>query len=193
MIKILTFLIFLLLFAGSALLGAEESGVAVPAASVHDFTMKDIDGNDVALASYRGKVLMLVNVASKCGLTVQYEGLQKLYNEYGDRGFVVLGFPANNFADQEPGTNEEIKDFCATRFRVRFPMFSKISVKGEDIHPLFQWLTDERTNGPFAGEIGWNFNKFLVDRTGKVIHRFEPRVVPDSPEVIEAIEAALAQ
>jgi glutathione peroxidase len=193
MAKIGTFLILLLLFAGSVSVGAEKAADGTTAASVYDFTLKDINGKDVSLSSYRGKVLMLVNVASKCGLTVQYEGLQKLYETYGDRGLVVLGFPANDFAGQEPGTNEEILEFCATRYSVKFPMFSKISVKGEETHPLFQWLTDERTNGPFAGEIAWNFNKFLVDRNGKVIKRFEPKVVPDSPEVTQAIEAALAQ
>ena len=159
--------------------------------SVLDFTMKNIDGEDIPLSTYKGNVIMVVNVASKCGLTPQYEGLQKLYDTYGERGLVILGFPANNFGNQEPGTNEEIQGFCTKNYGVTFPMFSKISVKGDDIHPLYTFLTSEKTNPGFAGEIGWNFNKFLIDRTGKVIHRFEPKVKPESDEVIQTIEKAL--
>lgn len=160
-------------------------------ASIHSFTMKDIDGKDVSLGHYKGKVLLLVNVASKCGLTPQYEALQKIYSQYKDRGFVILGFPANNFLGQEPGTNEEIKNFCSLNYNVTFPLFSKISVKGDDIHPLYKFLTDKGTNPEFGGEIKWNFNKFLADKDGKIIARFEPRVKPDSDEVIQAIEMAL--
>jgi glutathione peroxidase len=159
--------------------------------SVYDFTLKNIEGKDVSLKEYHGKVLLLVNVASKCGLTPQYEGLQKLYTKYNERGLVILGFPANNFMGQEPGTNEEIKSFCSLKYNVSFPLFSKISVKGDDIHPLYKFLTDKGTNPEFGGDIKWNFNKFLVDRNGKIIARFEPKVTPESDEVIQAIEKAL--
>ena len=166
-------------------------GAEVGAASVYDFTLKNIDGKDTSLSQYRGKVLLLVNVASKCGLTPQYEGLQSLYTKYKDRGLVILGFPANNFMGQEPGTDEEIKSFCSLKYNVTFPMFSKISVKGSDIHPLYKFLTDKETNPEFGGDIRWNFNKFLVDRNGKIIARFEPQVKPEDDRVIQAVEKAL--
>lgn len=156
-------------------------------------TMKDISGNDVDLSQYEGKVLMVVNVASKCGLTPQYEQLVQLHEKYKDQGFEVLGFPANNFMGQEPGTNEEIQTFCKTNYGVEFPMFSKISVKGDDIDPLYAELTSEEANGELGGEIKWNFTKFLVGKDGKVIDRFEPATKPDAPEVVEALETALAQ
>ncbi|MGH9760805.1 MAG: glutathione peroxidase, partial [Blastocatellia bacterium] len=158
--------------------------------SVYDFTMKDIDGKQVNLADYKGKVVMIVNVASRCGFTPQYEGLEKIYLKYKDRGFVILGFPANNFGFQEPGTDSEIKTFCSAKYSVTFPMFSKISVKGGDIHPLYKFLTDKDTDAQFAGDIKWNFNKFLVGRDGKVIARFEPPVKPESDQVAETIEKA---
>jgi glutathione peroxidase len=161
--------------------------------SVHDFTMTDIDGNEVDLGQYRGKVLLLVNVASKCGFTGQYEGLQDLYETYKDRGFVILGFPANNFMGQEPGTNAEIKQFCSTTYGVTFPMFAKISVKGSDQHPLYRFLTDKATNPEHGGKISWNFNKFLVDRGGRIVNRFGSRTKPQDKEVIEAVEAALGE
>jgi glutathione peroxidase len=151
-----------------------------------DFTLDTIDGQAAPLSQYHGKVMMLVNVASRCGLTPQYEALETLYEKYKDKGLVILGFPANNFGSQEPGTNEEIKDFCATRFHVTFPMYAKISVKGGDIHPLYQFLTQT------GGDIQWNFTKFLVGKDGQVIARFEPKVAPDAPEVNAAIEKALA-
>ena len=159
--------------------------------SMYEFTMKNIDGQDVRLETYKGKVVMVVNTASKCGLTPQYEGLQALYDKYKDRGFVVLGFPANNFMGQEPGTEKEIKDFCDLNYNVTFPMFAKISVKGGNQHPLYTFLTNKETNPGFDGEITWNFEKFLVDRDGKVIARFSPKTVPEEPEVVEAVEAAL--
>ncbi|MGH9833274.1 MAG: glutathione peroxidase [Blastocatellia bacterium] len=159
--------------------------------SVLDFTMKNIDGKDVKLSDYRGKALLLVNVASKCGYTPQYEGLQTVYAKYRDQGLVVLGFPANNFGGQEPGTNEEIKQFCLMKYNVAFPMFAKISVKGGDIHPLYQFLTSKETNPEFGGDITWNFNKFLVDRTGKLVARFETREKPEGEKVTQAIETAL--
>lgn len=168
-----------------------KSGKTDKMKTVHDFSLKDINGKDVKLKNYRGKVVMLVNVASKCGLTPQYEGLQKLYTKYQGQGLVVLGVPANNFGGQEPGTNEEIKTFCSLKYNVTFPMFSKISVKGDDIDPLYKFLTDKETNPEFGGDIAWNFNKFLVDRNGKIIARFSPKEAPDSEKVIQTLEAAL--
>ncbi|MDZ7401632.1 MAG: glutathione peroxidase [candidate division KSB1 bacterium] len=161
--------------------------------SIYDFVVKDIDGNEVKLEQFKGKVMLIVNVASKCGFTPQYEGLQKLYMQYKDKGLVVLGFPANNFLNQEPGSNEEIKQFCSLNYNVTFPMFSKISVKGKDIAPLYQFLTSKETNPEFAGDISWNFNKFLVDRSGKIVARFGSRSRPESDELVQAIESALGQ
>jgi len=161
------------------------AGMAMGASSVHEFTMKALDGKQVPLASFKGKVMLVVNVASQCGYTYQYEGLQALYMKYKDRGLVLTGFPANNFGGQEPGSDAEIGAFCKSKFGVTFPMFSKISVKGADKAPLYQFLTQK------GGEIQWNFTKFLVDGNGKVIARFESAVEPDSTEVISAIEAAL--
>ena len=169
----------------------DKMETATVANSVYDFTLKDIDGKEASLAQYRGKVLLLVNVASRCGYTPQYEGLEKIYLQYKDRGFVILGFPANNFMGQEPGTNEEIKSFCSLKYNVTFPMFSKISVKGDDIHPLYKYLTDKQSDPQFGGDVKWNFNKFLVGRDGRIIGRFEPAVKPESPEVTQAIEKAL--
>jgi glutathione peroxidase len=159
--------------------------------SIYDFSLKDIDHKEVNLSQYRGKVVLVVNVASRCGYTPQYEGLQKVYMKYKDRGFVILGFPANNFMAQEPGTDEEIKTFCSAKYSVTFPIFSKISVKGDDIHPLYKYLTSKETNPEFGGDIKWNFSKFLVDKSGKIIARFEPKITPESDPVIQAIEKAL--
>jgi glutathione peroxidase len=159
--------------------------------SVYDFTMKSIDGKDVKLSSYRGKVVMIVNVASRCGFTPQYDGLQKVYQKYQGQGFVILGFPANNFMGQEPGTDEEIKTFCSMKYNVTFPLFSKISVKGADIHPLYRFLTDKTTDPDFGGDISWNFNKFLIDKNGKIAARFASPDKPESDKVIQAIENAL--
>ncbi|HQZ83128.1 MAG TPA: glutathione peroxidase [Pyrinomonadaceae bacterium] len=160
--------------------------------SVLDFTVRDIDGNDVKLSKYKGDVILVVNVASKCGYTPQYEGLQAIYKKFQDKGFYVLGFPANNFGGQEPGTNTEIKEFCESKFHVTFPMFAKISVKGDDIDPLYKFLTEKTTNGDFAGDITWNFNKFLVDRHGKVVARFSSKDTPESEAVTSAIAKYLA-
>ncbi len=161
------------------------------AKSVYDFRAKTIDGKDTSLADYEGKALLIVNVASKCGLTPQYEGLEKLHEAYGARGFAVLGFPANEFGAQEPGTDEQIKTFCTTNYGVKFDMFSKVKVKGAGIDPLFDFLTSSATNPKFAGEIKWNFNKFLIGKHGEVLARFEPQVDPSGPEVTQAIEKAL--
>ena len=158
---------------------------------MHDFTLNSIEGKPAPLSAYQGKVVLIVNVASRCGFTPQYAGLEALYEKYKDRGFAILGFPANNFGGQEPGTNEEIKTFCSTKYNVTFPMYSKISVKGDDQAPLYQYLTDKQANPATGGEVQWNFTKFLVDKSGKVVARFEPKVTPDSPDVAGAIEKAL--
>jgi len=167
------------------------SSAAFAASSVHEFTMDAINGTPTPLASYKGKVMLVVNVASQCGYTYQYEGLQALYLKYKDQGLVIAGFPANNFGAQEPGSNAEIGAFCKSKFGVTFPMFSKISVKGSDKAPLYQFLTDKNANPKTGGEIPWNFTKYLVDRNGKVLARFDAPVEPESPELTSAIEAAL--
>lgn len=159
--------------------------------SIYEFKMKNIDGSDVSLETYKGKVVMIVNTASKCGYTPQYEQLQAVYDKYKDKDFVILGFPANNFLGQEPGTDSEIKEFCSLKYKVTFPMFSKISVKGADQHPLYTYLTNEKSNPGFSGDIGWNFEKFLLGKDGKTIARWKSNVKPDDPQVIEAIEKAL--
>jgi glutathione peroxidase len=162
------------------------------ASSIYEFTLPSIDGKPLPLANFKGKVVLVVNVASRCGFTPQYSALESTYEKYKDQGFVILGFPANNFGKQEPGTNQEIKTFCQTKYSVTFPMYAKVSVKGDDQTPLYSYLT-EQADPALAGEIKWNFTKFLVDRNGNVLKRFEPDVTPDSPEVIAAIEKALKQ
>jgi glutathione peroxidase len=157
------------------------------ASGIYNFTLNSIDGKPAPLADYKGKVVMIVNVASQCGYTPQYSALEAIYEKYKDQGFVILGFPANNFGAQEPGTNQEIKTFCSRKYSVTFPMYAKISVKGDDQAPLYAYLTKE-TGAEIAGDIKWNFTKFLVDRNGKVVQRFEPAVTPDSKEVTGAIE-----
>ena len=159
-----------------------------PEKEIYDFTMRDIDGKEVKLDAYKGKVVMIVNTASKCGYTPQYEGLQALYEKYKDKGLVILGFPANNFMGQEPGTEAEIKEFCTLKYKVTFPMFAKISVKGEDQHPLYNYLTNKATNPDFAGDVSWNFNKFVIDRTGKVVARFGSKDAPQAENVVAAVE-----
>src|ERR1700731_3268747 len=153
---------------------------------VYNFTLNSIDGKPSPLADYKGKVVLLVNVASQCGYTPQYSALEAIYEKYKDQGFVILGFPANNFGAQEPGTNEEIKTFCTRKYSVTFPMYSKISVKGSDQAPLYAYLTKD-TGAGMAGEIKWNFAKFLVDRDGKVVQRFKPSVTPASKVINTAI------
>jgi glutathione peroxidase len=164
---------------------------AADAKSPLDFKLKNIDGKEVDLGTYKGKVVLIVNVASQCGLTPQYEGLEALREKYSDKGLVILGFPANEFGKQEPGTDEEIKGFCTDNYGVKFPMFSKIVVKGDGMHPLYQFLTSKDSNPKFAGDISWNFEKFLVDRQGNVVARFLPRVSPGSPDLVKAVEAEL--
>jgi glutathione peroxidase len=160
------------------------------ATGFYSFTLNSIDGKPAPLANYKGKVVLVVNVASQCGYTPQYSALESIYEKYKDKGFVILGFPANNFGAQEPGTNEEIKTFCTRKYSVTFPMYSKISVKGDDQAPLYAYLTKD-TGAGISGDIKWNFTKFLIDRNGKVVQRFEPAVTPDSKEVTGAIEKQL--
>lgn len=155
------------------------------------FEMKDIDGKMQDLRQYHGNVVLMVNVASECGLTPHYEGLQKLYEQYKDRGFVILGFPANNFGKQEPGTNEEIKSFCKKNYGVSFPIFAKVSVKGDDQCPLYKYLTDKKADHKHGGSIKWNFSKILVDRNGHVVDRFAPPTKPDAKKLVTAVEKQL--
>jgi glutathione peroxidase len=159
--------------------------------SILDFTMKNIDGKDVPLSGFRGKVLLVVNVASECGYTPQYKGLEALFRKFKSRGFEILAFPANNFGGQEPGTNAEIKKFCKTTYDVSFNLFSKISVKGSDQHPLYAFITSTVTNPKFSGDVQWNFQKYLVDRSGSLIGKFPPATEPLSRELVTAIESAL--
>lgn len=167
-----------------------EEAVAKEPTQIFDFTMVDIDGNAVPLRQYKGKVIMVVNTASFCGNTPQYDGLQTLYEQYRDQGFTILAFPANDFGEQEPGTDKEIAEFCYTKYALEFPLFSKITVLGENKHPLYRYLTEET---PFKGEIKWNFQKFLVDRSGQVIARYRPGMKPLTPQIVEDIERALVK
>lgn len=164
---------------------------ASAADSVHDFKVKDIDGKDVDLSAYKGKVLLIVNVASKCGATPQYENLQAVYKQFSDKGLVVMGFPANNYGGQEPGSEAQIKEFCTGKYEVSFPMFSKVSVKGDDQAPLFSYLTAAE-NPDAKGDIKWNFEKFLIGKDGKLLNRFKTGTKPDDAVVTAAIEKALA-
>ena len=178
------------------------------AKEIYEIPVKTIDGNETTLNPYKGKTLLIVNVASKCGLTPQYEGLQKLYEKYQDKGFEILGFPANNFMGQEPGTEEEIKTFCDMNYNVSFPLFSKISVKGDNQHPLYNYLTETHPKTDVGGgfllklaklgqissksnDVAWNFEKFLVNKNGEIVARFAPDVTPDDPKLVEKIEAEL--
>ena len=175
---------------------------------IYEIPVKTIDGTETNLNEYKGKTLLIVNVASKCGLTPQYEGLQKLYEKYHDKGLEILGFPANNFMGQEPGTEEEIKTFCDMNYNVTFPLFSKISVKGDNQHPLYNYLTETRPKTDVGGgillklaklgqlsskanDVAWNFEKFLVNKNGEIVARFAPDVTPDDPKLVEKLEAEL--
>ena len=172
-------------------LAAASAAAHAEARSIYDFRLQDIDGKAVSLGDFKGNVLLIVNVASRCGYTYQYEGLEALYRRYKDSGLVILGFPANDFLGQEPGTNGQIKEFCSATYGVTFPLFSKISVKGDDQHPLYQYLTAQSTDPQFSGEITWNFNKFLVDRNGRIVARFDSRDKPEDEKTIQAIEKTL--
>jgi len=185
-----------------ALLGVALAGLALatlPAGAADpkpgpalSFTMNDIDGKAVKLSKYQGKVVLMVNVASQCGLTPQYAKLQALHEKYADKGLVILGFPCNDFGKQEPGSEAEIKEFCTARYKVSFPMFSKIAVKGPEAAPLYKFLTSKETNPQFGGDIEWNFAKFLVNRKGEVTARIPARTDPNAPDVVALIEKELA-
>ena len=163
--------------------------MAVKTTGLYDFILDDIDGRPLSLGQFKGKVLLLVNTASFCGNTPQYSDLQVIYDRYKEQGFEILAFPANNFGQQEPGTNQEIKSFCFTKYSLTFPLFSKISVKGPDKHPLYRYLTEE---SPFPGEVEWNFQKYLVDRSGRVVARYHHRTKPLSDQIVQDVEKALA-
>lgn len=166
---------------------AQESD---PAPSFYDFTVKNIEGKEVKLKDFKGKVLLVVNTASRCGYTPQYKDLMELYARYKEKGLVVLGFPANEFGKQEPGSNAEIKEFCTLNYGVKFPMFAKVCVKGEGIDPLFRFLIEQK-NPDFTGEIKWNFEKFLIGKDGQLLHRFRSKVKPGDSEIVQAVEKAL--
>jgi glutathione peroxidase len=165
--------------------------LAQNSSSLMDIPLKDINGKATSLKAYQGQVMLVVNVASQCGLTPQYKALEAVHQKYKDKGFTVLGFPCNDFGSQEPGSNEEIKQFCSTKYNVSFPMFDKLHVKGAEQHPLYSALSGK--GSPFPGDVKWNFGKFLVSRDGTILKRFEPKTTPDSPEVTQAIEDALAK
>ncbi len=174
--KLLVFGLFLLPFI-----------VTAQTKTFYDFKVLTIDGEEISLASFKGKKVLVVNVASKCGLTPQYEDLEDLYQKYKEQNFVVIGFPANNFFGQEPGTNEEIKQFCTSKYDVTFPMMAKISVKGDDIHPLYRWLTEKEENGVLDAKVKWNFQKFMVDENGKLVGFAAPSEKPNSEKSIKWI------
>ncbi len=155
----------------------------------YDFTVLTIDGEKISLSSFKGKRVLVVNVASKCGFTPQYEGLEALYRKYKAKNFVVIGFPANNILGQEPSTNEEIKQFCTLKYDVTFPMMAKISVKGKDIHPLYKWLTDKSENGVLNAKVKWNFQKFMIDETGKLVGFAGPNEKPNGEKIVKWIES----
>src|ERR1051326_2206605 len=159
--------------------------------SLYEIPLKDIDGKDTSLKAYQGKVLLVVNVASQCGLTPQYKALEAIHRKYKEKGFTVLGFPCNDFGSQEPGTAEEIKKFCSEKYEVSFPLFAKLHVKGAEQHPLYAALTGK--DSPFPGDIKWNFGKFLIGKDGKILKRFDSAVKPDSSELVKAIETARSE
>ncbi len=163
-------------------------GLVMAQKGFHDFTVSDINGSDFSLSQFRGKKVLVVNTASKCGLTPQYEDLEKLFREYGGEGFVIVGFPSNDFAGQEPGSNEEIAAFCSTKFDVTFPMMSKISVKGDKIHPLYKWLTDGSENGLEDSKVAWNFQKYMISEEGALVGHIPPRKKPYCKEIISWLE-----
>lgn len=179
-----------LILAGSLAAADKEKKDVAP---IFSFAMKSLDGKDANLSQYQGKVVLFVNVASRCGLTPQYKALQAMYEKYKDQGFVVIGVPANDFGRQEPGSDEQIAQFCEKNYQVTFPMLSKVVVKGNGQCDLYKFLTSKETNPQFAGDITWNFEKFLVNRKGEVVKRFSPRTLPNASEVTAAIEAELAK
>lgn len=183
----------LVLFGSLVAVNAQEKKEEKPVPASLNFTMKSLDGKDVKLSDYQGKVILMINTASKCGYTPQYEGLQKLYTKYQEKGLVLLGFPANDFKQQEPGTDAAIAEFCKENYGVTFPMFSKISVLGAEKAPLYKYLTDASNDPTKGGEVKWNFEKFLIGKDGKIIGRYRSAVTPQSDEIVKAIEAELAK
>ncbi len=179
--KTLTYIIILfLIFNVAEVMQAQEK-------SFYDFTVKTIDGKELDLSTFKGKKVLVVNTASKCGFTPQYKDLEALYEKYGGDDFVIIGFPANNFMNQEPGTNEEIKEFCEVNYGVTFPMMSKISVKGDDMHPLYQWLTSKEENGVMDSEVSWNFQKYMIDENGHLVGFAKPKESPKSDKIVNWI------
>lgn len=183
----------LVLFGSLVAVNAQEKKEEKPVPAALNYTMKSLDGKDVKLSDYQGKVILMINTASKCGYTPQYEGLQKLYTKYQEKGLVLLGFPANDFRQQEPGTDAAIAEFCKENYGVTFPMFSKISVLGAEKAPLYKYLTDAANDPTKGGEVKWNFEKFLIGKDGKVVGRYRSAVTPQSDEIVKAIEAELAK
>ncbi len=184
----LTFMFLILL--SSVLVSQPKEQTAVEKKSIYDFTMKSIEGKDISLADYKGEVLLVVNVASLCGYTPQYKDLEEVFEKYKGKGFRILAFPANNFGEQEPGSDKEIKTFCESKYNVTFDLFSKISVKGDDQHPLYRYLTKD---SPFPGDVKWNFQKYLVDKQGNIVAMFPSRVKPSDKAFIEKLESLLSQ
>lgn len=164
------------------------SSIAFSQQSIYDFKVKDIDGKDFDLSSLKGKKVLIVNTASKCGFTPQYKQLEEVYKKYGGDNFTIIGFPANNFGSQEPGTNKEIEEFCEKNYGVTFKMMSKISVKGEDESPVYQWLTSKNKNGVMDSEVKWNFQKYLIDENGKLVNVFYSKVLPDDEQIVSLIK-----
>lgn len=163
-------------------------GFTTTAQSFYDFTVKDIDGNDFSFMQLKGKKVLVVNVASECGYTPQYEELQKLFEKYGDDDFIIIGFPANDFLNQEPGTDAEIKTFCTVNYGVSFPVMSKISVKGKEMHPVYQWLTQKELNGKADSSVKWNFQKYLIDENGNLTEVFAPKIAPMDEVILKYLE-----
>ncbi|MDX9696582.1 MAG: glutathione peroxidase [Bacteroidales bacterium] len=163
------------------------TGIMAQTTTLHDFKVKDIDGNDFDLSSLKGKKVLVVNTASKCGFTPQYKELQELYEKYGTEKFIIIGFPANNFMSQEPGSNEEIKEFCSTNYSVTFPMMEKISVKGKDIHPIYAWLTSKDKNGVLESDVKWNFQKYMIDENGNLVDMMSPKTNPMDEKIVNWI------
>lgn len=188
--RIALFSLPLLMLSSATISRQKEQSAVENKKTIYDFTMKTIDGKDKSLADYKGDVLLVVNVASLCGYTPQYKDLEATYEKYKGKGFKILAFPANNFGEQEPGSDKEIKSFCESKYNVTFDMFSKISVKGDDQHPLYRYLTNET---PFRGDVMWNFQKYLVDRKGNVVAMFPSKVKPTDKEFVEEVESLLKQ
>ncbi len=180
----------LLVLLSSVLVSQSKEQPTVDKKSIYDFTMKTIDGKEKSLADYKGEVLLVVNVASECGFTPQYKDLEEVFEKYKGKGFRILAFPANNFGAQEPGTDQEIKTFCESKYSVTFDLFSKISVKGDDQHALYRYITKD---SPFPGDVKWNFQKYLVDKQGNIVAMFPSRVKPSDKTFVEKVESLLGQ